>query len=390
MKKNLQVVCDGNLLNEIERTLKIIMRDKREVARMEQLPMGLMEENRDDDVGSTRGGSLHPDAANMDTMLSHIRDYDRPSTVTPPVIRRPAIQANNFELKSITLQLLQGIHFHELAHEDPNAHILNILEVCDTVKYNGVSDDAIRLRLFPFSLKEKAKHWLISEPPSSITSWDDLSNKFMARFFPPAKATKLRIDISSFFQYEGESFYEAWERFKDLLRNCPHHSFTKWIQVHNFYNGLSSPTRTLTDAFAGGAIMGKNEVEAYQILENIALNDCQWLVERVAPKKPAGVFDLDMFTNLSAKVSTFSKKLQASQQLGSQLYVQKVEESPLTCEQCHGPHPTSQCLMMNTMGDLTFEQAQYMAKFPQNQNFNPYGQSYNPGWKNHPNFSWKN
>ena len=168
------------------------------------------------------------------------------------------------------------------------------------MKYNGVSDDAIRLRLFPFSLKEKAKHWLISEPPNSITSWDDLLNKFLARFFPPAKATKLRIYISSFYQYEGESFYEAWERFKDLLRKFPHHSFTKWMQVHHFYNGLSRPTRTLIDAFAGGAIMGKNEVEAYQILKNISLNDCQWPVERVAPKKPTGVFNLDMFTNLSA------------------------------------------------------------------------------------------
>ena len=85
------------------------------------------------------------------------------------------------------------------------------------------------------------------------------------------------------------------------------------MQVHHFYNGLSRPTRTLIDAYVGRAIMGKNEVEAYQILENITLNDCQWPVERVAPKKPAGVFDLDMFTNLSAQVSTLSKQLQASQ-----------------------------------------------------------------------------
>ena len=78
--------------------------------------MGPMEDNREDDVGSIRGGSTHPDAANMDTMLPHIRDYGRPSAVTPPVIRRLAIQANNFELKSITLQLLQGIQFHGFAH----------------------------------------------------------------------------------------------------------------------------------------------------------------------------------------------------------------------------------------------------------------------------------
>ena len=109
--------------------------------------------------------------------------------------------------------------------------------------------------------------------------WPDFSAK---------KGAKLRIVISSFYQYEGESFYEVGERFKDLLRKCPHHNFTKWMQVHHFYNGLSRPTRTLIDASARGAIMGKNEVEAYKILENIALNDCQWPVERVAPRKQLG------------------------------------------------------------------------------------------------------
>ena len=249
---------------------------------------------------------------------------------------------------------MQGIQFHGLAHEDPNAHILNFLEVCDTVKYNGVSDEAIRLWLFPFSLKDKVKHWLISEPPDSITSWDD---KFLSRFFPPAKVAKLRIDISNFCQYEGETFYEAWQRFKDLLIKCPHHSFTKWMQVHHFYNGLSAPTRTLIDASVGEAIMGKNEVEEYQILENIALNNFQWPVERVAPKKQAGVYDLDVFTNLAAQVSFISKQLQAAQQKGSQVSAHMVEESPSSCDQCHGAHPASQCLMMNSMGEMTIEQA---------------------------------
>ena len=91
---------------EIERTLKRILRDKRETVRMEQQPMGLIEENREEYVGSIRGGSIHPDEANMDTIWPLIRDYARPFVVTPLVIRRPAIQANNFKLKPITLQLL--------------------------------------------------------------------------------------------------------------------------------------------------------------------------------------------------------------------------------------------------------------------------------------------
>ena len=103
---------------------------------------------------------MTPDTTQMDNVLRPIRDYARPPSTTQPVIRRPTMQANNFELKSITLQLLQGVQFTRLPHEDPKAYILNFLEVCDTVKYNGVTNDAIHLQLFPFPLKDKAKHWL--------------------------------------------------------------------------------------------------------------------------------------------------------------------------------------------------------------------------------------
>ena len=92
------------------------------------------------------------------------------------------------------------------------------------------------------------------KPPDSITSWDELVNKFLTWFFPPAKAVKLRIDINNLCQLDGESFYEAWERNKDLLRKCPNHNLPKWMQVQHFYNGLSVPTRTLIDASARGAI----------------------------------------------------------------------------------------------------------------------------------------
>ena len=81
--------------------------------------------------------------------------------------------------------------------------------MCDTIKYNGVSEDAIHLRLFSFYLKDKAKHWLNSEPPDSITTWAELVQKFLAKFFPPAKTGRMRIKINNFVQLEGELFYEA-------------------------------------------------------------------------------------------------------------------------------------------------------------------------------------
>ncbi|WRX26276.1 Retrotransposon gag domain - like 10 [Theobroma cacao] len=169
--------------------------------------------------------------------------------------------------------------FGGLPNDDLNAHIVNFLEICDTFKANGVTDDAIRLRLFPFSLRNKAKSWLNSLLAGSINTWDDLAQNFLAKFFPLAKSAMMRNDITSFMQFDSESLYEAWERYKDLMRRCPHHGLPKWLQVQTFYNGLLRPFRTTIDAAARGALMRHSNdncpiySESCQFVENRQQNN---------------------------------------------------------------------------------------------------------------------
>ena len=120
-----------------------------------------------------------------------LEEFALPPIVVQSAIRRPPIQVNNFELKVVTLQMLLNIMFHGLLSENPNMHLTNFIEVCYTIKYNGVTEEALRLRLFPLSLGDRAKHWLTSQPLDSITSWNDLVKKFLTKFFLPTKIAQL-------------------------------------------------------------------------------------------------------------------------------------------------------------------------------------------------------
>ena len=157
--------------------------------------------------------------------------------------------------------MLHNIQFHGLLSENPNAHLTSFIEVCGTVKYNEVTEEALRLHSFPLSLSDRDKHWLTSQPSNSITSWNDLVQKFMTKFFPPAKIAQLVQEINTFKQFEGENLAKAWEIFHEFLRRCPHHRLTRWMQVHTFYNGLSDSTRTIVDASTGGALMKKIQIK---------------------------------------------------------------------------------------------------------------------------------
>ncbi|WRX15315.1 Retrotransposon gag domain - like 10 [Theobroma cacao] len=132
------------------------------------------------------------------------------------------------------------------------------------------------------------------EDTNSINTWDDLDQKSLAKFFPPAMTVNMWNDITSFMQFDSELLYKTWERYKVLIRRCPHDGFLKWLQVQTFYNDLLGPLRITIDAAVVGALTSKSIDEAYDLLEEMASNNYQWPSERLGTRKIARVHELNV------------------------------------------------------------------------------------------------
>nr|GEY87863.1 reverse transcriptase domain-containing protein [Tanacetum cinerariifolium] len=167
----------------------------------------------------------------------------------------PPINANNFEFKQTLINLVQSNQFTR--RQDPHNHLRFFNKVTSTFRHLEVPNTTIKLLLFPFSLEAEARTWLDKEPPHSILTWEDLVSKFINQFFPPSKTTYLRNKIINFLQKPNETFNEAWERFKNLLRQCPHHGLSELHQLDTFYNALNPNDQDALDSAAGGKFLNK-------------------------------------------------------------------------------------------------------------------------------------
>nr|GEZ00934.1 reverse transcriptase domain-containing protein [Tanacetum cinerariifolium] len=167
----------------------------------------------------------------------------------------PPINANNFKLKQTLINLLQSNQF--TGRQDPHNHLCFFYKVTSTFRHLEVPNTTIKFLLFPFSLEGEARIWQDKEPPRSILTWEDPVLKFINQFFPPSKTTYLRNEITNFLQKHNETFNEAWEHFKDLLRQCTYHGFSELHQLDTFYNALNPNDQDALDSAAGGNFLDK-------------------------------------------------------------------------------------------------------------------------------------
>nr|GFA85402.1 reverse transcriptase domain-containing protein [Tanacetum cinerariifolium] len=141
---------------------------------------------------------------------------------------------------------------------------------------NGVTDDALRLYLFPYSLTHHATAWFDHLPRNSITTFKQMSKMFLGIYFLPSMVTKLRNEITNFRQRPDESLFEAWERYKLSIYRCTNHNMLPITQIDTLYNGLTLRHRDTINAAADGTFMKRRPEECYDLNENMTAHHNDW------------------------------------------------------------------------------------------------------------------
>nr|GEX36541.1 zinc finger, CCHC-type [Tanacetum cinerariifolium] len=215
-------------------------------------------------------------------------DYSKPSHEGYRNTIRLPIGNNVVPLRSDTIRLMQnGCSFYGLRSEDSNQYLKEFLKLVDSLDLDGENRERTRLCLFQFSFRDQSSNWLECLPAGSITTWEDLTTRFLAQFFSPRRTAKLCNDILMFQQYHGESLSEAWTRFKDLLRKVHHHGIDLWLQVYIFYDCIDHTLKRTIDYVARGQIRKLSAKKSWATIEEIARYEDEEWNDLVAQEKGA-------------------------------------------------------------------------------------------------------
>ncbi|XP_058776313.1 uncharacterized protein LOC131650626 [Vicia villosa] len=290
-----------------------------------------------------------------------------------------------FELKSGLIHLLPK--FNGLAGEDPHKHLKEFQVVCSTpLKPEGITEDHIKLRAFPFSLQGAAKDWIYDLEPNSITSWNALKRVFLERYFPASRAASIRKEICGIRQ-DNESLAEYWDRFKKLVSSCPQHQITEQLLIQYFYEGLLPMDRNILDAASGGALVDKTPAAARALIENMSLNSQQFTT-RTNSVQTKGVHQIQGSSNRALET-----RLDELTALVKQLAVAKPQTATV-CGICTAhDHPTDTCPLLKDDTVTELPQAYAANLYNQNRYNNTPDLStnkYHPNWRNHPNLRYGN
>ncbi|XP_073138697.1 uncharacterized protein [Henckelia pumila] len=146
---------------------------------------------------------------------------------------------------------------------------------------SAIADPHLQLRTFlKITDTGPDKELVQSLPLGSITTWEEMTVKFLAKYFPPSISTQLKIEIN-------------------------------WEQIEWFYNGLNTPTRISVGFASRGTIFSKDPIQDYDMLEKMTINGFQWPSEHMEVKKSVVAYAVDPLTSISAHLSTLMTQVDA-------------------------------------------------------------------------------
>ncbi|KAM2111923.1 hypothetical protein ACFX1R_014488 [Malus domestica] len=289
-------------------------------------------------------------------------------------------KTEEFELKSSLLHHIPK--YHGLSMEDPNKHLKEFEVVCSSMTPVNVDGSILKMKDFPFSLMDKAKDWLYELAPGTATSWESMKRAFLEKFFPTSRIILLRKKISGIQQEEGESFPTYYERFKSLVASGPQHQMKEELLLQYFYLGLLPLERQMLDASAGGALVDKTPMAAKILIANRALNAQQY--EVVGQRGPPWqqVHEVSSTSDIHSQLANLTS-------IVSQMAEGMRMQGPMLCGVCSiQGHASEKCPQLIENGG--WESANAIGFQGQNQPRNdPYSTTYKPGWRDHPNFKWR-
>ncbi|KAL0440147.1 UNVERIFIED_CONTAM: Retrovirus-related Pol polyprotein from transposon.6 [Sesamum latifolium] len=261
----------------------------------------------------------------------------------PLCIEYPDLDVD-FELKSGLIHLLPT--FRSVAGEDPHKHLKEFHVVCSGMRPQGVTQEQVKLRAFPFSLGEKAKDWLYSIPSGSIVGWDELKKQFLKNYFPP-----LERQIS--------------ERKSVEYDNIPVRASMRLTEVN----------RSLVDAASGGALYDKTPTEARKLITTMAANNQQFGTRNDNPPKKVNEVSTSIDERLDELTSLVKK------------FVIGGPQQVKACGICTSPDisPMLAPPFMRNQPSMPMPSVDFSG----NNGYDPFSNTYNPGG-DHPNLRYGN
>ncbi|KAL5544935.1 hypothetical protein UlMin_008719 [Ulmus minor] len=220
-----------------------------------------------------------------------------------------------------------------------------------------------------------------------------MTQAFFQKYFPAHKTNGLRRQISNFGQKESETLYQVWERYKDLLNSCPHHGYESWRVVSYFYDGLQNRERQFIETMCNGEFLHKDPDEAMDFLDDLSEKSHTWTgpnaIESSKKSQTTGIYQLREEDSLKARLEVLTKEIEVLKTKDARAPepVARVE-SHEPCFMCNGlDHTPRECPTYFEIKEIK-EECNALG-IPFRKTYDPYSNTFNPGWKNHPNFSWR-